>query len=116
MYMGIFGIYSVITDVQGSNCVSNCGTKTYTNESSIFNIFNDTTILLIQKYLLLALMVVTIVGLIILRWFQDAMHIHIDNFLATPSDFSLMVRNIPNEAKEKDVEEMVDEMRGFLSP
>ena len=56
------------------------------------------------------------VGLIILRWFQDALHIHIDNFLATPSDFSLMIRNIPTDAQEKDVEEMVHEMRGFLSP
>ena len=61
-------------------------------------------------------MLITMISLMVIRCFQDGLHVYIDNFLATPSDFSLMIRGIPDSATKDDIEEMVDEMRGFLSP
>ena len=63
--------------------------------------------MMVQEFLLLASIVVTIVALIVLRCYMYGFQRYIDTFLLTPSDFSLIVRGIPNNAEKKDIEEMV---------
>ena len=99
--------------MQGDNCKGEC--DSFANVVSLFNIRNNTTGVIIQEYLLLGLIVVTIVALVVSRCYMYSFQKYIDTFLVTPSDYSLIVRDIPDSATKEDLEEMVDEMRPFLS-
>lgn len=103
VYICIFGVYGLISDIEGENCKLNCGTETYTNKSSVFNIFDNFQTILIQKYIILGLMMVSMIAFMIMRCYMYSLQIYIDQFLTTPSDFSLMVRDIPDSATKNDI-------------
>lgn len=92
-----------MVSIQGNNCEHACGHGNWENRISIFNIFNDLYALKDQMYFQLIIILATILTNIKIRSYMNYLQIYIDEIFAKPSDYSMIIRNIPETATRTDI-------------
>lgn len=70
----------------------------------------------IQNYTLLAFVLVSIVVFQYIRYSFRKMEDDCDDVITSPSDYALILRRLPPDTLKHDVEKMIDDRRGFLTP
>ena len=80
------------------------------------NSVSSTSTVLGQKYVILGLIVILIFLMLGIRFILRRARHHIDSYLKSSSDFSIIIRKIPEDATEKDIRDMISSFVGFLEP
>lgn len=113
LFLGVYGLYS---NYMGSECYT--GTTacqvTIFNQLSILNKATHTTELQIQNYLVLTLIVMLILVMQYVRRTARMLESECDRIVDSPSDYSMILRRLPNDYTEQDIRDMVDQRKKFL--
>lgn len=104
----VFSIYAIITNFKGNSCVVDklCEDDTF-DKLSLSNKIHDNQSIMIQTYL--------ISGFLLLYLFLTQYLIYrirknnkiCDEIINSPSDYSIIIKNLPEIVDEKDIERLV---------
>ena len=111
----LFFFYSLITNILGNSCEVNtkCVTDVF-NELSIANKINDSISLLVQTYLVAGYLLIYVVFLqYMIRRIRRRNEV-CDEVINSPSDYSIIIKNLPEFVVQKDIEELINEQRNLI--
>jgi hypothetical protein len=104
----IFFFYSLLTNLFGNSCEFNtkCIQDVF-NELSISNKINDNQSLMVQTYLVAAYILIYIVFSQYMIFRVRQRNDKCDEIINSPSDYSIIIKNLPEYVEKKDIEEMI---------
>ena len=111
----IFSLFALITNIIGNDCstLPDCKGNLF-NTLSIVNKINKNDYLSVQNYVLLVFVVVYIFLMQYIRYRARKVEEECDDMVDTPSDYAIILRRLPPLTTKKDIEDMIQEQRGFL--
>jgi len=112
----VLGVFSLYSNYMGNECYSGTSTCQVNifDQLSILNKASHTFYLQIQNYLVLALVVVIIIIMHYVRWSARRLEVECDALVDSPSDYSMIIRRLPEGYTEEDIREMVERHKSFL--
>lgn len=114
----VLGGYALYSNWTGSECSTGATACQVTafNQLSILNKATHTNELQAQNYLVLSLIVVLILVMQYIRRSARMLESECDRLVDSPSDYSMIIRRLPNDYKEEDIKAMIEQRRKFLTP
>ena len=85
------------------------------NSLSIINNIDNTTDMVISTYLILLCILILFVILQLIRRESSKLECKSDKYIDLPSNYSIMIRRLPDVYNEWDVEEMINNRRKDLT-
>ena len=106
----VHSIYAMVTNLQGQSCnpATGCDNSIFLRLSIANKIQNDTTIT-IQNYLLMTFIILFLLFMQFLIYSIRKGDQKSDDQINSPSDYSLLISQLPDGVAEKDILEMVHE-------
>lgn len=107
--MLVFSVYALVSNLTGDSCSNgaNCEDSIFLR-LSIANKITDTKSLTIQNYLLAAFLFLYVLFIQYLTYFMRLKERKSDEQIDSPSDYSIMVSELPEGTTERDLLRMVD--------
>lgn len=111
----LYGIYALVSNLTGSGCdISTTCQNSIFVDLSIANKIYDAKSLSIQNYLLTGFIFLYILFIQYLTYFMRKKERSTDDQIDSPSDYSILISQLPEGSTERDIVKMIEEERKFI--